>query len=51
VKGVSQALETILFMLGVVLACIPALYLATVAMHKLGLPSPAEAAGAQGQQG
>ncbi len=47
-ESVSRSLETILFVLGVVLVCLPALYVATMALHKVGLPSPAEAAGAAG---
>ena len=43
----KRAGETILFILGVVLAATPAIYLATVGLHKAGLPTPAQAAGIQ----
>lgn len=45
-ESLGRALDTFGFLLGVTLALVPVLYIGTALMHKFGLPSPAEAAGA-----
>lgn len=47
-ESLKRSGETLTFVFGLILVLLPALYVATYALHKAGLPSPAEAAGAAG---